>query len=130
MFQSYYLLDNGKQVVDYVYKYNLQFCYGNCLKYCSRCGKKLYNSVEKDLNKALTYITSAPDEHGFLYRSAKNIYNSIKFDDSEKLADGYLDDILKAIIKYDDYKTIAGMIITYMKERGANVKSEFEKYRT
>ena len=128
MHQNYYELDNHKQAVEYVYEYGLGFSYGNALKYCVRAGRKDNNSAESDLNKALTYITSAKSEFCFVVRFVKRIFNSCSFDDSVRLAEPQIQSILKAIIKFDRPNKIAKMIVAYMKDRGINVKPQFERY--
>lgn len=128
MNQSYYVLDNGRSAVDYVYEYSLGFSYGNCFKYCTRAGKKEGNSAEKDFNKALVYILSSNNEIGFFHRVAKSMYNTWKFNDKIQFAPRNLADILCAIIQFKDRKTIAKLIIRYMKTNHITVKPEFLKY--
>lgn len=128
MDQNYYVLDNGKSAVDYIYAYDLGFSYGNCFKYCTRAGKKEGNSAEKDFNKALVYILSSNNEIGFFHRIAKSMYNTWKFNDKIQFAPRNLADILCAIIQFKDRRTIAKLIIRYMKTNHINVKPEFLKY--
>lgn len=128
MNQQYYRLDNGKSAVEYVYEYSLGFSYGNAFKYCVRAGKKDGNSAEKDFNKALTYIVSANNEVGFFHRIAKRIYNTYKFNSKTQFAPRNLADILCAIIQYRDYKTVAKLIIKYMKVNNIKVNDEFARY--
>lgn len=128
MNQDYYVLDNGKSAVYYVYEYALGFSYGNAFKYCTRAGKKEGNSAEKDFNKALVYILSSNNEVGFFHRLAKSMYNTWKFNDKIQFAPRSLADILCAIIQFKDRKTIAKMIVQYMISHDIEVKEEFKKY--
>ena len=91
-------------------------------------GKKEGNSAEKDFNKALVYILSSNNEIGFFHRMAKSIYNTWKFNDKIQFAPRNLADILCAIIQFKDRKTIAKLIIRYMKTNRITVKPEFLKY--
>lgn len=128
MNQNYYVLDNGVAAVNYIYEYSLGFSYGNAFKYCARAGKKEGNSAEKDFNKALTYILSSNNEISFFHRIAKSIYNTWKFNDKIQFAPRNLADILCAIIQFKDCKTIAKLIIRYMKTNHITIKPEFLKY--
>lgn len=126
--QDYYELENGKHASDYIYTYGLGFSYGNAFKYCTRCGKKEGNSVEKDLNKAMTYILSSDSEYSFIERLAKRALNTWLFNDRTQFAPRNLADILCAIIKFESKEKIAKLIVRYMKFRGVNVKPEYKCY--
>jgi len=128
MKSSYYELDNGKQIVYYIYKYNLNFSYGNAAKYLCRAGRKQNNSAESDLNKALVYIISSDKEIPLAKRLLMRAINTIKFNDKVQFAEHHLQEILCSIIKYDDPIKIARMIVSYMKFRGINVSDEFKLF--
>lgn len=128
MHQDYYELSNGRQAISYIYEYHLGFAYGNALKYIVRAGRKDNNSAESDLNKALTYITSADKELSFIKRIFMRLCNSWSYDNSAVFSDKSISNIIKAIIKFDKPSKIATMIVKYMRLRGINVKSEFTKY--
>ncbi len=61
---SHYINENKKftrndgklEVFDIIDYYDLDFYYGNILKYIVRCGKKPNESMLKDLKKALVYL--------------------------------------------------------------------------
>ena len=129
MFNDYYELCNGRQIVFYVYKYNLSFAYGNSAKYICRAGRKADNSSESDLNKALVYITSVNDEYSKLRQLVKRILNSIVFHFEYKFDKQPLSDILYSVIKFEDPDKIARMIVSHMVKNGIKVKPEFEKYK-
>lgn len=126
MKSDYYELDNGRQIVYYIYEYNLNFSYGNCAKYLCRAGRKDGNSAESDLNKALVYILSSDKEISLPKRLLMRAVNSIRFNDNTQFAEHHLQEILYAIIKYEDPIKIARMIVAYMKFRGMEV---LEKYK-
>lgn len=126
--QDYYELENGKHASDYIAAYRLGFFYGNALKYCVRCGKKEGNSVEKDLNKAMTYILSSDSEFSFIERLAKRAVNTWLFNDRTQFAPKNLAVILYAIIKFEPKEKIAKLIVKYMKFRNVPVKPEYKCY--
>lgn len=128
MKSDYYTLDNGKQIVYYIYKYNLNFSYGNCAKYLCRAGRKDGNSAESDLNKALVYIISSDKEISLSRRLFMHMINSARFNDKTQFAEHHLVEILKAVIKYDDPIKIARMIVNYMKFRGIEVNDRFKLF--
>lgn len=128
MKSDYYTLDNGRQAIHYIYEYNLGFSYGNCFKYLVRAGRKENNSAESDLNKALVYIMSSDKEYPLAKRLAKRAYNSLIFNDKTQFAEHHLQEILYAIIKFDDPIKIARMIVEYMKFRGINVSDKFKLF--
>ena len=128
MTQNYYVLDNGKSAVDYIYTYHLGFSGGNAFKYLVRAGRKENNSAESDINKALVYITSSHNEVPVIERLLKRIYNMFTFNADTQMCEHHLADILRAIIRFDDPCVIARKIVKYAKWRGINVKPEFEKY--
>jgi len=125
--QSYYTLANGKSASDYIYDGKLKFSRGNAFKYVSRCGRKSGNTAESDLNKALVYILSSDKEFSLIERFMLHIRNTILFY-GEISSDREVDDILHAIIKFEDKESIARMIVGYMKSRGINVKPEYKCY--
>lgn len=47
----------GIEPIDYINSHNFNFNLGNAIKYISRCGKKEGESVTKDLQKAIDYLT-------------------------------------------------------------------------
>lgn len=128
MKSDYYELDNGKQIVYYIYKYSLNFSYGNCAKYLCRAGRKQNNSAESDLNKALVYILSSDKEISLPRRLTMRALNSFRFNDKTQFAEHHLQEILCAIIKYDDPIKIARMIVSYMKFRGIEISDKFKLF--
>lgn len=125
--QSYYMLANGKSASDYIYDGKLKFSRGNSFKYISRCGRKENNTAESDLNKALVYILSSDKEFSLIEKFMLHIRNTILFY-GEISSDKSIDDILHAIIKFEDRENVARMIVAYMKSRGINVKPEYKCY--
>ena len=125
--QDYYSIGN-RQALDYIYSAHLGFSYGNCFKYTLRAGRKVGNSAESDLNKALNYITSSNEEFSFFKRIVMKICNSSSFSDSISLNDKELANILNSIIKFDKPEKIAKMIVTYANERGINVRQEYKHF--
>lgn len=128
MKSDYYELDNGKQIVQYIFDYKLGFAYGNAAKYLCRAGRKEGNTSESDLNKALVYVTSVNDELTLPERLALKVRNTFLFNSQDQMCEHHLAKILKSIIKFDDYKKVAKLIVKYADWRGINVKSEFRKY--
>ena len=128
MTQSYYKLDDGRSAIDFIYAYHLGFSYGNAFKYCVRASRKPDNSAESDLNKALVYITSSHNEVSVIKRLFKRIYNTLTFNVDVHFADSEMTAILRSIIRFDDPSAIARKLVKYAKQRGVNVKPEFEKY--
>lgn len=128
MKSDYYALDNGKQIVYYIYEYNLNFSYGNCAKYLCRAGRKDGNSAESDLNKALVYILSSDNEISLPKRLFMRAVNSLRFNDKTQFAEHHLAEILKAVIKYDDPVKIARMIVAYMKFRDIPISEKFRLF--
>lgn len=128
MHQNYYELSNGQQAVHYIYEYNLGFSYGNALKYVVRAGRKQNNSAESDLNKALTYITSAKNEYSFFKRLWLRIRNWLMFSFESDLTEHHIKHILTAIIRFENPTKVAEMIVSYMNCRGIAVKDEFKQY--
>lgn len=125
--QSYYMLANGKSASDYIYDGKLKFSRGNSFKYVSRAGRKENNTAESDLNKAIVYILSSDKEFSLIEKLVLHIRNTIMFC-GEISSDREVDDILHAIIKFEDKESIARMIVGYMKSRGINVKPEYKCY--
>ncbi len=125
--QSYYTLSNNKSASDYIFEGKLKFSMGNAFKYVSRCGRKSGNTAESDLNKALIYTLSSDKEFSFIERFALHIRNTLLFY-REISSDKEINDILHAIIKFEDKERIARMIVCYMKSRGINVKPEYKCY--
>lgn len=128
MHQNYYELANGKQAVDYIYLGCLGFSYGNAFKYVVRAGRKRDNSAESDLNKALTYITSANNEYSFLKRLFLRARNWLIFSFEPDLKEHNIKDILDAIVKFKNPDKIARLIVAYMNKRGYKVKDEFKHF--
>lgn len=129
MFNDYYELCNGRQIVFYVYKYRLSFAYGNAAKYICRFGKKANNSSESDLNKALVYIESVNDEYSKFRRLVKHLFNSIVFKFEYRFDDQPLSGVLYSLIRFEDPDKIARTVVRYMVEHHINVKPEFKKYQ-
>ena len=129
MFNDYYELRNGRQIVFYVYKYNLSFAYGNSAKYICRAGRKADNSSESDLNKALVYITSVNEEFSKFRRLVKHVVNSFVFNFEYKFDLQPLSHILYAIIRFEDPDKIARMVVDHMVKNNIKVNPEFEKYK-
>lgn len=127
MHQDYYTLGN-KQCVEYIYKYRLEYAYGNTFKYITRAGRKPDNSSESDFNKALTFVTSINDEMSVFYRYVKHIKNSIMFTELNQLKEHPLSEVLKSLIVFDSPNRIASMIVHYMKEHNITIKEEFKCY--
>lgn len=125
--QSYYMLANGKSASDYIFEGKLKFSMGNVFKYVSRAGRKENNTAESDLNKALAYVLSSDKEFSFIEKFKLRIRNTLLFY-GEISDDRDVDDILHAIIKFEDKENIARMIVWYMKSRGINVKPEYKCY--
>lgn len=125
--QSYYMLANGKSASDYIFDGKLKFSRGNSFKYVSRAGRKENNSAESDLNKALVYILSSDKEFSCAEKFVLHVRNTILFC-GEISSDREVDDILHAIIKFEDKESVARMIVGYMKSRGVNVKPEYQCY--
>lgn len=125
--QNYYMLSNNKSASDYIFDGKLKFSMGNVFKYVSRCGRKENNSAESDLNKALVYTLASDKEFSYIEKLALRIRNTVLFC-YEISPDRQIDDILHAIIKFDDKEDIARMIVNYMKFRGINVKPEYKRY--
>lgn len=128
MNQNYYVLDNGKSAIDYIYEFHLGFSYGNAFKYLCRAGRKEDNSAESDINKSLVYITSSHNEVPLIERFLKRIYNTFTFNADTQMCEHHLASVLRSIIRFDDPTAIARKIIKYAKWRGINVKPEFAKY--
>lgn len=128
MQQDYYKLSNGKQAVDYIYKMNLHFSYGNAFKYITRASRKPDNTAESDMNKALVYLISVKDEMCFLKRVMLGLINRLSINEKEKLGDDYLSDILISIMKFKDPKYIANLLINYADMKCIPVKQEFRDY--
>jgi len=125
--QNYYMLSNNKSASDYIFEGKLKFSMGNAFKYVSRCGKKENNTAESDLNKALVYTLASDKEFSYIERLALRIRNTVLFC-YEISSDRQIDDILHAIIKFENKEDIARMIVNYMKFRGINVKPEYKCY--
>ena len=128
MKSDYYELDNGKQIVQYIYDYKLGFAYGNAAKYLARAGRKENNSAESDINKALVYVTSVKDELSLVERLALKVRNTFLFNDKDQMCEHHLAKVLKSIIKFDDCDKVANLIVKYADWRGINVKPEFREY--
>ena len=128
MFQNYYQLPNGKQAIYYINKYKLSFNYGNAFKYITRCAKKVNNTADSDLNKALVYITSIKDEMSFAERFVRGLINIVKYKD-EYITEKDLQNILVSIIKFEEPDKIARMLVKYMDDHGVSVNPEYYKYR-
>ena len=128
MHSDYYELDNGKQIVEYIYKYNLGFSYGNAAKYVCRAGRKEGNSAEKDSNKAIVYIMSSDEEFPIYKRLAMRAFNKLSFNDKTQFAEHHLADILKAIITFDEPAKIIKMILRYMRFRNINIDDKFSNF--
>lgn len=128
MKSDYYELDNGKQIVQYIYDLRLGFAYGNAAKYLCRAGRKDGNTSESDINKALVYITSVNSEFTLLERMILKIRNTRLLNKKEMVCEHHLDKVLKSIFVFDDYKKVAKLVVKYADMRGINVRQEFRKY--
>jgi len=126
--QSYYDVGNGKQILDYVYEYNLGFSFGNAAKYLVRAGRKDNNSADSDLNKALNYVVSSKEEFSFIKRLFMRFFNTLSFEDNFSCLDKNVACILKSIIKFDKPDSIAKMIVKYAVDRGIRVNPEYMHY--
>ena len=129
MYQDYYELYDGKQAVDYIYKYNLGFSYGNAFKYCARASRKPYNSAKSDLNKALSYILSVDKEYSSVKFTLKKLINTSLYKSCLFVDDFQMSAILEAIIKFDNPDKLAGQIVKLMKIRGIDVNPEYCNYK-
>jgi len=125
--QKYYMLANNKSASDYIFEGKLKFSRGNAFKYVSRQGKKALNTAESDLNKAITYMLVSDTEFSRIEKFMLHIRNVFLFS-GEISIDKDIDDILHAIIKFEDKDSVVRMIVCYMKQRGLNVRPEFELY--
>ena len=128
MHKDYYTLDNGRQIVDYIYTAHLGFSYGNAAKYLCRASRKPGESGESDLNKALTYVLSANEEFSFIQRVALKLYNLLTFNFNDQFSEHHLRDVLCSIIRFDRPTKVARKIVKYAKWRGIPIKEEFSKY--
>lgn len=128
MHSDYYTLDNGLQAVDYIFDYSLGFSYGNAFKYVVRAGRKEGNSAEKDLIKALDYVSSADKEYSFITRMLLRMKNKKSFNQRSQFAARPVADILSALILFEKPAKVASFIIKYMKIRNIAIPEEFKKY--
>ncbi len=53
---NHYKTQNGKQVIDFIEKYCIDFRLGNAVKYLMRAGKKQNETFYDDINKAIWHI--------------------------------------------------------------------------
>ncbi len=96
---NHYKTQNGKQVIDFIEKYCIDFSLGNAVKYLMRAGKKQNETFYDDINKAIWYINRYK-EYCISYTSE----NGISVDFSKELHDD--------LAIYDlKYKMIAAAIV-------------------